>query len=700
MAPNQMMEQTRAASNTRTVQNSSTAILDQLLPSDVDKKRFVDQQFRRALDATNRKRTRLYQNLSYYFGDQIPDQVKAKADQESRELMVYNISQRKVQGLVGSLMRNSFNIAYMSVDGTNTTLIQGLQDMLQADQNSGNWDFQFMSFLKYGMIEESIMELTTSNAESPLGNLRFECTQPGSVIIDPNWRTTNSADMQECFKYIYLSPTQCIDLYPDMEDAIKAAVIERVRFGRNYEQRDENFNQNYQTILGSDYMILQYMYMEPTRSHKEIDIKSGLELPDTKDIQYKMRWIEINGIDPEYVRDIAYSKKVCKVITTIPGLLQLPVQDKLHELQIERIPFFPWAAERINGETRSIIDIVKGMQDTLNKRENMLSNIIENSANGAALLDPDVVDNDPDQKRLIQQNWSNPRFKAWTVAGKLASGKTFIAELPKSAPPAEVFAQINHLWEGIDRVLPINAAADGRAESAQESGILYSMKQQAIEVAQTTLVRGIMSSLTEMGDAYFRAAKAYYSDVERVFVRPDGSTFKINEIMSLPTGDLGIKNDVSSLQNLKTLVKMGQDSPNTRFSRRLIALDLLKLIPPTMPVLQTEVIGEIMATIEVSDEFKARMDSALDQERQLAASQEEATYSANKANTASAINAMQQPAQQAQAQMAQQGQPNPQVQPAAQGQPGPQVPPPPPQQGIGTANKMMQKLAPLLGAGG
>lgn len=611
-------------------------VLGKMLPGAVDKKTFVDMQFRRALDATARKRNRLYTNLSYYFGDQIPDAIKSKLDNENRDVYIYNIAQRKVQGLVGSLMQNNFNITYMAIDGSNTSLIHSLQDMLLADQNMGNWDYQFLEYIKYGLIEEAIMELSTSTAASALGNLQFSLCQPGSVIVDPNWRTSNSSDMQECFKYTYLSPSQLIDLFPDMEDQIKAAIFERIRVGRNYEERNQNFNQDYQTMLGSDFMVLQYYYLEARKSRKELDIKTGKELPDTEDVEYKKRWLEINQIDVDYVREVRYTKKICNVITTIPGLLSVPVQDRLHELQIERIPLFPWACERINGETRSIMDVIKPLQDTLNKRENMLNNILENSANGSAAVDPSIVDNDPTKMKQIQENWSNPRFKFWTVPGALLAGKNYFLELPHSVPPNEIFNQITHLWESIDRVLPINAAADGRSENRGESGILYSMKERAIEIAQQTLVQGIMSTLSEMGDAYYKAARSYYSNVERVFVKPDGSNFKINEIIALPSGDVGIRNDVSSLQPLKTLVKMGQNSPNVKFSRRLTALDLLRLIPQNFQSLQVEVMAELIDTLDLDDDYKAKLAVAVENTRVLAAGNEAAQFATANANKAQA----------------------------------------------------------------
>lgn len=623
------------------------AVLSELLGSELERTRYVEGQFRRALDASRAKRDRLYQNLALYFGDQLPADAVDKAVKEARELVVYNLAKRKVQGLVGSMLQNNFQINYTTIDNKFNRLVASVQDMLLADQNSGNWDWQLCQGLTLGMISECVFEITTSTRESPLGNIIIECTQAGAVITDPNWRTNMSADMIECFKQAYLPPSRILELFPEAEDSIKAALFERIRLGREYQDQlssgnrelwnathgldaanknqDYRYNENPQTELSGDYQVLQYFYLEPTKSVKVVDFQTGLEFPDGPP-EYQREWMTAMGISPDFVKEVSYSRKVLKVMTIIPGLqrwMDRPVEDKAHELQIGRMPFFPWSPDRINGDTRGIIDVVKDLQTTLNKRENLINNIIENSANGAAAVDPAIVDNDPVMKQIIEQNWSNPKFKFWTSNGVLQAGKNFFAQIPKSQPPNEVFAQINHLWEALDRVIPVNAAADGRTESSQESGVLFSMKQQAVIVAQTTLIRGFMSVLTEIGDAYFRAAKSYYSNVERTFQKPDGSTFKINEIIPLPTGDIGIKNDISTLQNLRTLVKMGPDSPSSRFSRRLVYLDLMKMIPANSPLgVQTQL--SMLETLDLPEEEAEKLRVAGEKNLELAVAQADA----------------------------------------------------------------------------
>jgi hypothetical protein len=607
-------------------------------PSEEEKKIFIQQQFDRALSNVEARRIRLFDNLSYYMGQQIRDDARRKAADEGRKLWTYNIGKRKIDGLAGSLLQENFNITYMPLDGKNTTLVMALEDMLEADKNLNNWDAHFASFVLFGLIEEAVMELTTTTKNSPLGNLCFECTQPGCVVVDPNWRTGNSADMEEVYKYGYYSPTQIISMFPDMEDQILEQLELKRKQGRDYSDanRNQNFAYDYQDQLSGDYQVIQYANLDPEHHTREIDVATGLELPDTTDTSYKRDWCQINGVNPEYVRQIKSERKTCFVSTIIPGLLPTCVESRRHELQIGRLPFFPWSAARINGQTRGEMNDIKGIQDELNKRENMLTNIIENSANGSALLDEALVDGDDTLKQLIQDNWTNPQFKAWVKAGTLSSGKNFIAQLPRTSPPTDAFNQINHLWDGIDRVLPVNAASDGRSEGKQESGILYQQKTQAIIVAQTILKTGLSSVSTEMGEAYFLAAKTYYSDVTRVFVKPDGSKFSINEIIELPTGELGIRNDVSSLQNIKTLVKMGQDSPSSRFTRRLVAIDMLKEIPQNMPKFRAVWFKELSRTLDLSDEFKDEVMNALNEESQVADANLDNQLHTNLANSAKA----------------------------------------------------------------
>jgi hypothetical protein len=631
-----------------------------------DKVRFVNSRFTNAIDATCKKRERLYDNLYYYFGDQLPDPIR-KAKSKNRPPIIYNITQRKITGLVGSLMRNNFHVTYVSLDGMQTSLIHALQDMLAADMNSGNWDWNFMSYLKYGLIQEGIMELTTNLRESPLGNLCFECCQPGSIVIDPNWRTESSRDIREAFKYTYMLPAQIMEIWPDATDSIKANLMSKLRSNQTYDNRESSgFNADYAYSLGDQYMVLQYYYLKEEMVVKEVDIPSMIELPKTDDTALKQRWCELNGIDIANVRGTVVPQRVCQVVTILPGLMSdQPLEDKPHELQIDRIPFFPFSAERINGDVNSIVDIMKPLQDTLNRRENQMDAILANSASGACAIDPDIVDNDEKMKDMIRNGWAQPDFKFWTARGKLASGKEFMKELPHSAPPTEILNQINHFWEGLDRVLPINAAADGRSESATESGVLFNMKENAIEAAQQTLVLSIESALTEMGDAYMRAVKSYYSNVERTFVKPDHTSFKINEVVPLPTGDIGIRNDISSLQNLRTLVKLGPDSPNARFTKRLQSLDILNRIPQNMPQLQVRVIQQIFGTLDLDDDDKHKIDEAIESEIKNAQALEAAQLA--QYGAAAAMQGMQ--AQKAVAQMQQAQQP-PQPGAAPGGAPG------------------------------
>jgi hypothetical protein len=601
-----------------------------------DKIRFVESEYQKAYAASQRRRDSLFADLEMYWGDQIPTIMQTHASREGRELVVFNIAQRKVIGLVGSLLQNHFNQTFLSLDGKQTSLIYTLQDMLEVDKNHSNWDYTFMQFLTHMAIYEGCMEMVeVQNIESPLGNLGFAVRTPGSYIIDPNWTSNNGKDIQCVFTTHYMSPKQIIETYGDKEDSIKEALRRDLRSGLSYEERRYTDYQDNASNRGGTYQVIEYQYLDSQKSTLEVETKSGMVLPATDNVLYKQQWLQANGLDAEAVREIDYVKKVLRVVTACPSLnMKEPLEDRLHKFQIERVTVFPCACERIAGEPKGIISLIRDMQITLNKRNNAMNDIIESGANGSAFVSEGIFDGDEKAKNTFLQNYTKPRFKQIVAAGKIESGQNFIQPFPRNNVPPEIFRQIDNLYNDIDRILPVNAASDGRAESSSEPGILFSMKSQAIAVAQTTILRAVQNTLTDMGNAYAAAAKAKYAGIERSFTKPDGTTVRINEVIPLPSGDIAIMNDISSLQPVRTLVKMGTDSPNSRFERRGVALDLLSKLNPNDPDLaevRTNLTGELVKTIDWSDTTSSAMNEAVQRAIETAKLRAEAQLSQLKA---------------------------------------------------------------------
>jgi hypothetical protein len=601
---------------------------DRLRGEGPDRVKFVNTEFQRAYAAQERRRARMFEDLDMYWGDQIPSLARFNASQQGRELVVYNIAQRKVVGLVGSLLQNNFNITYLSRKGDQNTLIFTVQDMLEADKNHSNWDYNFMKFLTYGCIGgDAVMEMIErQNVDNPLGSLAFEVCTPGSVILDPNWTSDQSRDIQCTFKFHYLTPKQIMNTYGDKAEKIKDALKRELRNGSAYQERFYDDNRDNASSKGSTKQVIEYEYLEDDTHDIELDLSTGVTLPVTDDAAYKQQWMAVNNIDPNNVRVITYPKKTLKLVTICPELMQdEPLAEGLHKFQIERVTKFPWAPERICGEPRGIIALLRDMQITMNKRQNNINSIIESGANGSAFVSDGLVDGDEKAKAVIQANWTNPQFKMFVPEGKIESGKNFILPVPRNPVPNELFTQISRLYDDMDRILPVNAASDGLAQSSSESGVLFSLKSQAIIIAQTTLVRGIQNVLAEIGAAYAIAAKYKYAGVERTFTKPDGTVVKINEIVPLPNGDIGIKNDISSLQAVDTLVKMGSDSPNSRFERRAMAMGVLeKLNPQLYPDIYVNVLGEMLNTIDWDDSTGQGIKDAVDRSVKLAKAQADA----------------------------------------------------------------------------
>jgi hypothetical protein len=248
--------------------------------SDLDIIRHCYTQFLSAMSAHEKKRALLFDNLDMYYGRQISNDVLNKMRDSKREPVVYNLLYRKVSGLVGSVLKQGFDISYTPYDGKRSSLTLALQDMLNSDQELGDWEWELMRLLTYGSIFQGVMQMRITDKFSPMGNIAFETTTPGTVILDPNWVSDNSWDIQSRWKFTSLTPRQIMNIYEAKTDEVKNAVLLQLK-GQAYDASNLNFNKEFSNKLGQTYRVIEYAYMVPVPSIKEIDVSQNITLPET-----------------------------------------------------------------------------------------------------------------------------------------------------------------------------------------------------------------------------------------------------------------------------------------------------------------------------------------------------------------------------------------------------------------------------------
>jgi hypothetical protein len=594
--------------------------LSQIIGSGQEKQKHVQQKYATVMTALQSRRDRLFDNLNKYAGNIIPINAAMALTREDREAVIINLYVRKVQDLASAVAENIWDINFTNPYGEATSLLYALFDQFKTDQQNALWQMEFLQCLIYALISDASMEMSVNTDVNPMGNITWSCNGPGIVSFDPYWRSNKSADCEFDFKTMDLSAAQIKRIYQAASDRIDNAILRDLQNGGNYEAPTIDFARQYQSRITGAYKVIEYNYIEEEPRIIELDGISGKELPVTDDAQFKIQFCQANNIDLGNVRALTVTKKILKTCTICPQLLPDPLYEGENSLQIERLPHFPLSSERINGEPRSIIDIIGPMVQAINKRENNINAIMDYAAKGGGAWDPAIVGDNPAEKEKIRAGFGKAGFNFFTIPGALQSGTKFYEQLPLPQVPTGLFDQISHLWDAIAETIPVNATTGGKSDYAGEPGILFNLKMQAIERAQTCLMRQVENFLTEIGIAYVKAAKLMYSGATRQFYKPNGQKIVLNDVQPMPNGDIAILNDMSALGHVTVVVKLSPQSPNSRYTKRMTNLEIAKNLPtdPEYAEMRAQCWRNIIGTIEMPEDEADSIDQAGDQSIALA----------------------------------------------------------------------------------
>jgi len=600
--------------------------LEQVIGQGAQRVNFVNNRFQNTLDALAPRRDRLFDNLAKYAGYQFSlDQIQ-KLKKQNRVAITMDLCSRKVQGLAAAIVKNIWDFSLAPIDGKRNTLLNAVEDLHIIDKTNSNWDYQFLQHIIYGLISDSCMEMKLKNDDDPLGRIGWELCIPGSFVYDPNWKTGLSKDLEFCFKYNRMTAQQIMALYPDKTENIKATLIGDLANGGSFDQPLITDLQDYHRskTLNGLYDVIEYNYLELEEIIREVDAASGLRLPDTDDVELKKAFIQANAIKYENIYSLSMTERKAKIITICPNLLpDVALYDGYDIFQIQRLRFFPMAAERIVGEPRGIMDIIAPMQDAINKLVNNVQATMDFSAHGGGGVDPLLFNNDEEKMAEFKKRSSEPGYKFFTAPGAISNGgKNYFQQMPRSTVDGAMFTQLSNLLNNLNNnMIPLNPAAEGKSENAGEPGIVFNMKMQAIEQAQLVLMKNVESFLIEIGEGYVDAAKMFYSKHKRIFYKSNNEEIVINDIKMLDNGDVAIDNDMASIQKCRVIVALSPKSPNSKFTQRMTNIETVKMLQND-PSNNEELIAisqaTILKTIDYDDETQKLIEEASKRRMQIA----------------------------------------------------------------------------------
>jgi hypothetical protein len=661
---------------------------------------FIEDEFNKALQFDEPNRAREKQNWNMYSGfdhGQWPSDAVASLSAQNRHIPQFNIIRGKIDGLAGSIVKNWYNTDYVPIDGADSEYTRLLKNIYLSDKELMDWEGSYLDIVIDGLVHRGIEELVVSDRYNPLGNLAFKRIMPGHVVVDPDWMSNNGWDLRRLWKVAYITPDEMKKIYKTKAPEIDIMIQRAATAGATYDHGPINNttpHMNLDTVSTHQFRVIEYHHIRNfTKSVDFViapDNKPDIEIPEGSKEQ-KDSFIKEKNIDTSLGR---VTKEVVIneywVTTICPELSSDPLEDRKHELQIGRLPFFCWSAARICGKDSGIVEILIDVQQTLNKRESLIDHIISTAAHGGRLIDPAIVNNDGARVSELVKNISKPNMVAITAPGALASGRNYIRTLEQNTYSGDLQQDIRRMSDYSDRISKQTSTLDGMSSSSHDTGTLFARRQMQSEIAQTIVSKALERHQNEKGEAYMLAAQILYKDVYRQISVPSLKTagrniIGINETVETYMGSM-VVNDISKIPRHKVIVSQSESGVTVRETERAINSELLNNIPGDNAMARAILVSNILNTLDLSNEIKDQLAEVSKVQLQAAYEQTMASVAQSKftqAQVQAQLSQMQQQemmaqqqAQAAQQQAAQGGQPPQEGAPPQEGQPAQEGQPP------------------------
>lgn len=539
--------------------------------------------------------------------------TRTKLRSEGKHLPQFNIVKSKINKIAGTLIKDFLDKDFVPLDSGDIDISRAVKGAYLSDKRHFDYDLSYMESVINGLIHVGIEYMYVDTKFNPIGNLAYKSLNVSNVIIDPNWKTNKSSDIQVVWLVKYLTAKQIDQIYGHSNPRIKQLIEIEELHGMIRDTDDESvmpYSENH-SAYGDLHRVVEKHYIEVSGRDVEyvVDESGRGDEEATEDDQDKIK-----------IKRRIY-KKTYRIQTSCITLdPEEFLEDKDAELQIERLPFFVWSAQRINGRNCGKVEDIEDSQVTLNKRERLATSIIESAAHGAQLIDPMLFGNDMVTARAAVNEFNRSDAKIFTAPGALAANQTLIREVPKSNFQPEVYQDIVRMKSWVDQLSGHTASMDGIKESSHDNAALMEQRVVQSNIAMTVLYKGLEIYELEKAEAWFAAAQYLYKDSYREFT-PAGDGFKDKgEVIAVNdrvyTGDgVQVINDFSKLPPFKVIIKQSKQGESIRAHDRAVAIDARQVV--SSPLKQMVLEQTILETLNDSSEQREKLKEISDLELQV-----------------------------------------------------------------------------------
>ncbi|MCL2182071.1 MAG: hypothetical protein FWB85_01195 [Chitinispirillia bacterium] len=584
------------------------------MSSDYELARNVINEAGRAVSARSNDRSRCNKARSMYFGANSgqwdAEDLKVLFEQ-GRPATQFNVIGPKIDALVGSLVSDIPDLSWAPVQGEGSHVTEAIAEAYYSDKELFDYDSTINDVFLDAIIHSGCAYLHVNNWYGSK-RIRLSREEPGRVVFDPRWTTNNDRDCELLYRFRYLTPEQLKDEYSFKSDEIERRIREMKANPLEFPSGGRQSKQHLDNIVGDEYKIVEKHYLKRIKGNRLIgrrrDAQQWVVFPINRDEAYCSYFAELNNIDPFSIEESPYEDRMHYVTTVCESLQMSLVEHGKSDVQVNGLPFYHLTAKRQGGQDMGIVEDLIDLQQTINKRESLITEMIASAGGGATFYDDELFLK-AGSKEEFAKNKNRPGHPFFVP---LSHSQRPYMHLANNQYPDAAFNQSARMLKDF---LPLLSRASDALSSITESGdsgILFERKFQLNLITNTGFNRRMRQFINNIGEGFFYQWQINNSGAPHTVELKGGRRLTLNQ-----PGEGGVvHNSVEDLPRCRVVVTENAKSPTFTARQQGFAGEMLRNLDPSVSpelhaIMQTTLMNTLPIQADQQDNIKSACERAI-----------------------------------------------------------------------------------------
>ena len=358
------------------------------MSSDYEMVNKVHNEWLRNFEAGAAKRARAERNWRAHSGLEggaWSDKDKDQLTREDRVAQIFNICGPKVNTLAGSLVSEVFDYDWHPIDGVRSKCTESIKDTYFVDKEMFDYDSQIRLWARDACVQAGEIKQEVTRRTNGLPYIRLTHKNPAFITRDEHWISQDDRDCESLWEVYHLSADALHRLYKAKGPIVLNALETERKQGGDWEEIPRFFSQIERETKGNLYRVIEHHWLDHINTTRLVgrvrESSTRMPFPITEDKKRLEMFIAAHNIDPYTLKETPYFDKIHMLTTVCPSLVSdsLLANGKSENQCGARLPYFHLACERVNGQDLGVVDKLIHIQQTVDKREMKLTDLIATS---------------------------------------------------------------------------------------------------------------------------------------------------------------------------------------------------------------------------------------------------------------------------------------------------------------------------------